>query len=344
MGVQLSELLTKKEITLKELKGKTFAVDAFNTIYQFLAILRTYDGTPLKDSHGNITSHISGLFSRTTSLMQKGLKLCFVFDGEAPELKKEERKRRRALREKAEEEHKKATESKDVAAMKKFSQRLSKLTTDMIKESKELIEALGLPVIQAPSEGEAQASYMVNKGDVYAIISQDTDSLLFGATKMIKNLSVSSRKKIQGKTAYQTVQPELLTLSATLNNLGINRDQLIALGMLIGTDFNVGGIKGIGPKNGLKLIKKHGTNIEALFKEVKWSEHCVTPWEKVFDLFQNMPTTDDYNLEWKAVNEEKVIEILCQRHDFNPERIKNTLNKLNEAKKLQSQQNLSKFF
>jgi len=343
MGVQLSELLSSKEINIKELRGKVFAVDAFNTLYQFLATLRTFDGTPLKDSKGNVTSHLSGLFSRTSALIQKGVRLCFVFDGEAPELKKKERARRRALKEEAELKHKEATEKKDIDSMKKFSQRLTKLTPEMIEESKELIEAFGLPIVQAPSEGEAQASFMVNKGDVYAIISQDTDSLLFGATRMVKNLSISSRKKVQGKVSYQTLNPELVTLKDTLKHLEINRNQLIALGMLVGTDFNVGGIKGIGPKNGLKLVKEH-KDLDKLFEEVKWNDFFPYEWKEVFNLFKEMPVTEDYDLEWKNVDEAKIKEILCTRHDFNSERIDNTLNKLKAARKLQQQQNLSKFF
>ena len=343
MGVKIFDLLPKKNIELKDLAGKIVLLDASLVMYQFLSTIRQRDGTPLKDSSGNITSHLVGIFSRSTKLMQYGIKIAFVFDGKSPELKKKEQKRRAELKAQATIKYEKAVQEKDVENMAKFAKRTSRLTSEMVVEAKELIEALGLPIIQAPSEAEAQASYMVAKGDGYAVGTQDADSFMFGAAKVIKNLTISGKRRKPGKVAYVTVKPELIELGAALNEMGIDREQLIALGMLIGTDFNIGGIKGIGPKNGLKLVKKFGKDFDALFEEVKWSEFFDTEWTEVYYTIKKMPVTDDYTLEWKDVSKDKLFEILREKHDFSEERILSTVEKLQKNKNKQ-QHSLNKWF
>lgn len=344
MGVNIRDLVIKHDISFNGLKDKKFAVDAFNVLYQFLSTIRQRDGSLLTDSRGNVTSHLTGLFSRTTRLMHKGMKLSFVFDGKAPELKLQEQQRRAALKREAIAKHEEASKAGDVENMKKYASRTSRLTPEMIQEAKRLIEALGLPIVQAPSEGEAQAAYMVNKSELYAEISQDYDCLMFGVPRMIQNLTITPRRKLPNRMAYETVTPQMIELSENLNQLGIDQDQLIALGMLVGTDFNVGGIRGVGPKNALKLVKQHGNDFSALFAAVRWHEKFEFPWSEVFYTIKKMPTTDDYRLAWKPLQREKVFELLVEEHDFSRERVESSLEKLEEERKKASQKGLGEFF
>jgi flap endonuclease-1 len=341
MGVNIAELLPKKEIGFKDLSGKIIAVDASLFLYQFLSSIRQSDGQPLTDQNGNVTSHLSGLFSRTVRLMNYGMKLCYVFDGKAPDLKQKERDRRRAIKEDAKAKYQVAKQEGNTADMKKFASRTSRLTPEMVKESKELLHALGVPTVQAPSEAEAQAAYMVKKGDAYALASQDADTLMFGTPLLIKNLSLIGRRKKAGALAYQTIKPELITLSEVLNTLGIDQDKLIALSMLVGTDFNVGGIKGIGPKNALKYAKEY--EIDDIFKEVRWDDHFDIPWTEIFYLIKKMPTTDDYDLKWTDIDETKVQDILVSRHGFGEDRIMSSLKKMMKEKKDNMQKGLGDF-
>jgi flap endonuclease-1 len=100
MGVPLTPIIVKETLTLEQLRGKRLAVDGNGELYQFLALIRLRDGTPLKDSRGRITSHLSGLFYRTTRLIADfGIELVFVFDGQPPELKSAEIDRRRVIKE-----------------------------------------------------------------------------------------------------------------------------------------------------------------------------------------------------------------------------------------------------
>jgi flap endonuclease-1 len=343
VGVSLKDLVVKKEISIQDLNDKKLVVDGNNILYQFLATIRQMDGTPLMDAHGNITSHLTGLFHRSTRLMQNGIKLAFVFDGAPPKLKVAERKRRADLKKDAQQKYEDAKSREDMDAMKKYSMRTSRLTREMIDEATDLISAMGLPVVKALSEGEAQAAHMVKKGEVFAEISQDYDCLLFGVPRMVQNLTISERRKKKDRLSYETVKPQLLLLDENLWHLGISNDQLIALGMLVGTDFNVGGIKGIGPKKAFDLVKKHGEDFSKLFKCANWDDYFDYSWQEVFDLFKNMPVKEDYDLRWNPLDPDKVCRILCERHDFSRQRVEDTLAKLDKSQSRMAQKGLGDF-
>jgi len=342
MGVAIGQILQKQEMELKDLAGKVIAIDAPLFLYQFLSSIRSPDGTPLQDSKGNVTSHLVGLFFRTISLMQKQIKLVFVFDGKPPELKQKERARRRELKQEAAKEYEIAKQREDVSSMKKYAQRMTKLDKNMINEAKELITAMGLPVVQAASEAEAQASYMVKKGDAYAVATQDSDTMMFGATRVIRNISLAGKRKRNKKLAYEVYKPELVLLSENMNNLGLDTDAFVMLCMLIGTDFNVGGIKGLGPKKSLALVKKYHDDPEALFKEVEWDKTFDYDWNEVFYLIKNMPVEENYVLEWNKPDPDKVKEILVARHEFSEDRVDSSLDKL-KVEAVQ-QKGLNEFF
>ena len=343
MGVAFKDLIISEEIKLDDLKNKVIILDAYNILYQFLTTIRGMDGTPLKDSKGSTTSHLVGLFSRTASLMQKGIKPVFVFDGKPPELKQKVHEQRNALKIEAEKKFLEAKGRMDIEEMKKYAARTSRLSKDMVEESKKLVSLLGLPSIQAPSEGEAQAAYMVKENNGFAVGSQDFDSLIHGATKLVRNLSISGRRKKVKTSAYDTIKPELIDLSANLNNLGIDHNQLIALAMIIGTDYNPGGIKGIGPKNSLKLVKQHKSDFDSLFKEVKWNDFFDFEWTEVYYLIKKIPTTDDYELGWKNADDEAIYKLLVDEHDFSAERVKSTLEKLKKESGEKQQKSLGDF-
>ncbi|MGM5482696.1 MAG: flap endonuclease-1 [Nanobdellota archaeon] len=344
MGLQLKDFVKADEISIDELSGKVLAVDAYNILYQFFSTIRQSDGTPLKNSKGEVTSHLNGLFYRTTNLLQKKIKLVFVFDGEPPELKKKEIERRAELKRKAQKEYEKAKEKKDIAAMKKYASRTARLTPEMIQEAKRLVDLMGIPVVQAPSEGEAQAAYMSKKGAAYATVSQDFDALMFASPRIIRNLSISGKKKRAGSPSYTKTNPEILWLDKILNNLGVDNEKLMILGILIGTDFNYGGIKGIGPSKALKLIKKYGDDYDGLFKEAKWEEYFPFSWQEVFNTLRRIPVTDDYDLSWNHPDTPKIQEMLCKEYEFSEERVNLQLEKLEKSTGSRHQKGLGDFF
>jgi flap endonuclease-1 len=326
MGVDLADILPEQPTTLDALANKTLAVDAYNTLYQFLAIIRQPDGTPLKDRNGRVTSHLSGLLYRTANLVEKGIRLVFVFDGEPPELKEMEIRRRRAVKEEATVRYEKAIKQGKVEEARTYAQATSQLKDLMIEDSKRLLDLLGVAWLQAPSEGEAQAAIMAARGDVWGVASQDHDSLLFGAPRMTKNLAITGRRKLPRRDAYVEVEPMLVELDKVLKKLSLTREQLIDVGILIGTDFNPDGVKGIGPKTAVKLIKENGNleNVMSKNQEIKISPEP----SRIRKIFLEPKVTQEYSLNWSRPDEDKTVDFLCRERDFSEDRVRKALNRM----------------
>lgn len=323
MGVQISDILPKEKIEMKQLTGKRIAIDAFNWLYQFLSSIRQYDGTPLVDSKGRITSHLSGLFYRTAKLLEVCIRPVYVFDGEPPKFKYKTKNTRKEIKEEAKKKWEEALERGDLEEAKKYAQQTAELTEDMIMESKELLNAMGVAVVQAKSEGEAQCAYLCKEGLVYSTASQDADSLLFGSPLLIRNLNITGKRKIRGKEVK--IEPEIIKLENVLQTLGITQDQLIILGILVGTDYNPGGIKGIGPKKALDLVKKYET-LDAVLKHVEWNFDIDA--KNIFEFFKNPPVRKISEIKFGKVEKEKIKKILCDEHDFSEQRVDNVLEKI----------------
>ncbi len=346
MGLNIREIVDRRELNISELKGQTLCVDAFNTLYQFLSTIRQPDGTPLMDDSKKITSHLSGIFYRNIALLSEGIKLVYVFDGKAPDLKAKTHKKRKEARDLAEEKYHKAEAAEDDVMMKKYSSQLLRLDDTMIRESKELLEAMGIAVVQAPSEGEAESAYLAKKNkNVYACVSQDYDSLLFGAPKLIRNLTVSRRKKTM--RGFVEVKPEIIELDLLLTTWGISLDKLICLGILVGTDYNPKGVPRIGQKKALDLVRKFETP-EAIFESVREKieelpEEDKFDWKEIFELFKN-PESKDFEFVFPKTDKDKIKEILVEKHNFSEERVDKQLERLKELAKKNSQTGLNKWF
>jgi flap endonuclease-1 len=348
MGVKINDLVreVKRTITFENLFKKTIAIDAFNTIYQFLAIIRQRDGTSLKDFQGNITSHLSGLFYRTINFLEHNIKPIYVFDGISSDLKLETIRERRKVKEVAKEKMEKALDAEDFKKAKKFAQLTSKLDSGMIEESKKLIEYLGIPIVQASSEGEAQSAYLVEKGDAWACASQDYDTLLFGGERLIRNFAISRSKKVRDTTI--TLDIEYVSLSKFLKNFDLTREQLIDMGILIGTDF-FPGIKGIGQKTALDLIKKYNSIENIMKNEVKvGGKEIILDLDTVAEIreiFLNPDVKKDYQVpKPNKINFEKIEELLVEQHNFSKQRINNALERLRKIDSSKVQVSLDDFF
>jgi flap endonuclease-1 len=343
LGVDLRDLVPKKAIKLEELSGKSLAIDAYNALYQFLAIIRQPDGTPLKDNSGRVTSHLSGLLYRTSNLLELSIKPVYVFDGAPPALKEVEIKRRMKVKEEALVRYERALKEGKVQEARVYAQATSHLKDYMTEDSKKLLGLMGVPWIQAPSEGEAQAAHLTKRGHADYCASQDYDSLLFGAPKFVRNITISGRRKLPSKNMYVEVIPEVVELDQVLKECGITYEQLIDVGVLIGTDFNPDGIKGLGPKTALKLIKEHGS-LEQALPHVKNAEFPVEP-QQIREIFLHPKVTDNYRLEWRDPDVEGVVDFICRGRDFSEDRVRKALEKIqNGVTKQKGRTTLEKWF
>jgi len=325
LGVDLGDLVSREKITLEQLSGRSIAVDGYNSLYQFLAIIRGPTGEPLMDRQGRVTSHLSGLLYRTTNMAEKGIRLVYVFDGVPPSLKEAEIRRRSKVKEEALVKYEEAVTRGDFQEARRYAQATSRVKDLMVEDAKRLLDALGVPWVQAPSEGEAQAAYIAKKGDVWAAASQDYDSLLFGAPHLVRNLAISGRRKLPRREAYVEVEPEVVELSRVLSELGISREQLIDLGILVGTDYNPDGVRGVGPKTALKMLKEHGS-IDKIPPTLQ-TEFPEDPL-KIRRVFLNPEVTDNYSIQWREPKTEEVVQFLHRERDFSEERVRNAVERM----------------
>jgi len=332
----LGDLLQRKKIEIKDISGRWVAIDAFNTLYQFLSIIRQRDGTPLMDSQGRVTSHLSGLLYRTTNLIEAGVKVAFIFDGEPPTFKAETLAQRSEAREKAASawEEAKATGQDGF----KYAQAASRINSEILEDGRRLILAMGLPVIQAPSEGEAQAASMCARGEVELVASQDYDSLLFGAPQVVRNLAITGKRKLPKKNIYVDVEPEIINLEEGLARLGISRKQLVEIGIMCGTDYN-SGLSRVGPKTALKLIREK-KDLESILAE---QEEKIENFAQIREFFLHPDVTDDYEIKMKKPRVDEIVSFLVDERDFDKDRVEKTALRLEEEYK-RGQSTLDRWF
>jgi len=317
MGVALRDIIAdyKTPVTWEALPGIA-AIDANNTLYQFLTIIRQPDGTPLMDRHGRVTSHLSGILFRIANFMEKGIKPVFVFDGKPTALKQATIDERRKLRDTAGVKWKEAVERGDDEEAYKQARSSTRVDETITSTSKELLRLMGIPVVQAAGEGEAQAAYMVARGDARYVVSQDYDTLLFGAPTLVRNLTVSGKRKIRGRQV--TVNPERIVLAETLAGLKLTREQLIQIGILTGTDFNPG-VDGVGAKTGLKIVQK-GEFASKLHDKIPDFDPA-----PVMEMFLHPSVNDNYSVAAGHPDAEGIKKMLCDGYDFSEERVNRAL-------------------
>jgi flap endonuclease-1 len=316
------------------------AVDGNNMLYQFLSLIRTPDGISLKDPEGRTTSHLTGLLFRSTRLMlDYDLRFVFVFDGPPHPLKAGVLAERRAIREKARTEWSEALRRHDFQTAWSKAVVMSKLDQPMIDDAKRLLSLIGVPCVQAPGEGESQAAFMASRGDVWAASSRDYDSILFGSPRVVRYLTISGREFLPSKGISRPLRPEMIELSDFLRYHGITRDQLVDLAILIGTDFNEG-VRGIGPKTALKLIKRHGS-LEALPDDLR--PKAPGDLETLRNIFLRPEVTSQYSTQQRPVDDKGLLTFLCNERGFSQERVEVALERLKRISQRTSESDLGRW-
>jgi len=325
MGLDLKPLLVRDKTNLESFTNKIIAIDAYNAIYQFLAIIRGPDGLNLTDSKGKVTSHLTGLLYRNINFLSLGIKPVYVFDGKPPSLKSAEIENRKQIKREATIKYEKAISHGNMDDARKFAQQTTSMRDGMVDDSKHLLSLFGIPYIQAPSEGEATAASLTNTGQAFAAASQDYDSVLFGAKKLVRNFTNSGRRKLPSKNTYIEVIPEIIDYKKNLESLKLTREELVDVGILIGTDFNPNGFERIGPKTAIKLIKENGKleNISKIQEQLERIDYNTI--RKIF-LQPEIAKVD--KIEFGDVDYDGIAEYLSNERNFSRERVDTSLNRL----------------
>ena len=340
MGLNLKDLIVKEKTTLEAFSTRVIAIDAYNAIYQFLASIRGPDGLQLMDSQGRVTSHLSGLLYRNVNFLSLGIKPVYVFDGKAPSLKAAEIQRRKQIKKDATIKYERAIAEGNMEDARKFAQQTTSMRDGMVKESKKLLECFGIPYIDAQSEGEATAAHLTNTGQAYASASQDYDSILCGAKRLVRNFTSSGRRRIPNSNTYIDVVPEVIQTQKVLDALGLTREKLIDVGILIGTDFNPNGFERIGPKTAIKMIRKHSRleDVPQIQEQLQKID-----FEQIREIFLNPKVTDVNEIVFEKVDYEAITGYLVKERSFSNDRVNSTLNRLKRALEKKSQ-NLEQWF
>jgi flap endonuclease-1 len=328
VGLDLKTLCTREKTTLESFTSKIVAIDAYNAIYQFLSIIRGPDGLPLTDNSGKVTSHISGLFYRNVNFLSLGIKPVYVFDGRPPSLKSAEIERRKQIKKDATIKYERALSEGKYEEARKFAQQTSILRDEMVEDSKRLLEFFGIPYVHSPSEGEATAAHLTITGKAYATASQDFDSLLFGSKKLVRNFTNSGKRKLPNRNTTIEIEPEMIDLNKTLTELGITREQLVDIGILIGTDFNPDGFERIGPKTALKVIKQYGKleNIPQISEDLS-----KTDYKQIRAIFLQPKVAEVSELKFADVDYKGITNYLTNERNFSLERVETSLNRLKKS-------------
>jgi flap endonuclease-1 len=349
MGTQIGKLLvnSRHNINISDLSRMKIGFDAYNTIYAFLARIRDQSrgGKLFTDEDGHVTSHLMGLFPRLTHFVNNKIQPVFIFDGKPPVFKETEISSRRQTKIIAKKKQQEAIAEGKMEEAMKYAQATSKITPDILKDTKTLLSFFGIPIIQAPSEAEAQGAWMTTHGMIDAMASQDYDSFLFGCPQVIRNLGVSQRRKLPNQRKFIDVPTEKINLQELLSELKLkDQTQLILLGLLIGTDYNPKGIKGVGPKTALKLVKQY-PRLELLLSHLE-SKHDLQeifpyPPQILVDYFNTPEITEIDKLTINKPNPKRIQDFLVNERNFRPERIERQIKTL---KTLSNQSTLDSFF
>jgi len=340
LGLKLKQLIVREKTNLEFFASKVVAIDAYNAIYQFLAIIRGPDGSYLSDSNGRVTSHLSGLFYRNIRFLSIGIKPVYVFDGKPPSLKSVEIERRRQIKRDATIKYEKAISQGNLQDARKYAQQTSVMKDTMVEDSKKILSLFGIPYIDAPSEGESTAAHLTKTGQAYATASQDFDSVLFGAKRLVRNFSNSGRRKIPNRNTYIEIVPEIIDYEKTLKELGVTREQIVDIGILIGTDFNPDGFPRIGPKTALKMIKEHSKLEKIPQIQDKLSE---VDYEQIRRIFLEPKVAHVSEIKFEKINFDAIIKYLVDERSFSFDRVQTSLNRLKKSIERKSQ-TLEKWF
>ncbi|XP_013137890.1 PREDICTED: flap endonuclease 1 [Papilio polytes] len=326
-----------KEMEIKNYFGRKVAIDASMSLYQFLIAVRS-EGAQLTSVDGETTSHLMGTFYRTIRLVENGIKPVYVFDGKPPDMKSHQLNKRAERREEAEKELQKATDAGDQASIEKFNRRLVKVTRQHGEEARELLKLMGVPVVEAPCEAEAQCAALVKAGKVYATATEDMDALTFGANVLLRHLTFSEARKMPVQEFH---------LDQVLKGLELNHTEFIDLCILLGCDY-CGSIRGIGPKRAIELIKQH-RSIEEVLHNIDTNKYQPPEdWDYINArrLFVEPEIADpkDIELKWSDPDEDGLVKFLCGDKQFNEDRVRNGAKKLLKARSGTTQGRLDGFF
>jgi len=274
-NADLRDLASIREVAFEEIEGSVVAVDAHNWLYRYLTTtVKWTSDEAYTTPDGTEVANLIGIVQGLPKFFEHDLIPVMVFDGAVTDLKADEVADRREKREQAEKRRAAAAERGDTVEAARLEARTQRLTDTIQQTTRDLLRLLDVPIVEAPAEGEAQCAHMAASGTVDHAGSEDYDTLLFGAPTTLRQLTSKGN-------------PEMMDLAATLEDLGVDRQGLVDIAMLCGTDFNEG-VHGVGPKTAVSAINEHGDLWGVLDERDAEIPHAA----EIRELFMNPPASD----------------------------------------------------
>lgn len=323
--------------------GRKIAIDASMCIYQLLVAVRV-GAENLTNDDGEVTSHLNGLFYRTIRLLELGIKPVYVFDGKPPTMKGGELAKRAAVKKANEEAARKAREDGDFELAEKYARRVNRITPEMMEACKRLIRCMGVPVVEAPCEAEAQCAELVKNGEMYATASEDMDSLTFGTTRLVRQLWAGTA----ASAAKKGILPTEYSLQPILEDLDLTMPQFIDLCILCGCDY-IDGIKGVGIVKALSMIRKH-KDLEKIVSTLRADKAYTVPSDYPVDALRDMFVKPDVTpaseitIKWGRPDEKALRKFMVEENQFDTLKMDNGLKRLQASKSKTSQIRVDSFF
>jgi len=355
MGIKgLSKLLSEKSPgCLREQKmdnyfGRKIAIDASMTLYQFLiAVRQDGPGGQLQNMDGEITSHLTGLFYRTIGMMEQGIKPVYVFDGKPPVLKSHELEKRKARIAKNAAEMEAARAADDQEAIVKCERRSVRVTKEQNQDAMKLLRLMGVPVVEAPGEAEAQCAELCKGGKVYATATEDMDALTFGTPILVRHMTMSKERQ-------KKFNIHEYNLKEALEEMDYTMDQFLELCILMGCDYTES-IRGIGPKKAFTYLKKYGSIENFLpelekIKDGKGNIKFTIPkdflYKEAAELFKkpDVIPAEKCKLEWTEPKKDLLIKYMVEDKGFQLERMEKGIRRIQASRRKGSQKRLESFF
>ena len=299
------DLIIEKNIN--QYTGKKIAIDISILLYQVVISVRN-SGADLTNKQGKITSHILGLFNKTTKLLMKGIIPVYVFDGKPPEIKRRILDMRKNIRKKAEEKMANAVSQEDKI---KYFKRSVIITKEQLDDCRALLDCMGVPYIDAPEEADSQCAWLAKTGLVDAVLTEDMDILTFGSPYVIRNLTSFKKKPIE------------ISLQEIKKKFKWSQDQFIEFCILLGcdytdhiTDHNCDEIFKIYQKN-----KSIDESLKIMKKNIKYEESM--------DYFKNPKINDNIqDINMSTPKLAKLNNLLVNEYGLIKYKIQNKLNHL----------------
>lgn len=285
--------------------GKKIVIDASYQLYRYGIAIRK-NGSDICNDEGKSLNHLYAIMYYTIFLLNSGVSPIYVFDGKAPEIKKHVIKNRNNEREKY--ISKLSTVNKNSEEYIKNFRRLYRFGTSEINECMKLLDYMDIPYIRASGEADVYCSKLSRHPDIYGVISNDSDLLVFGTKNLIKNFT--GKNNIDELSLIEVYK--YMKFRANEINYSKNRDliaritheNLIDFAILLGSDY-VPNIKNYNNDQIFEIFVDNNMNLEKTVDSLK-------PYYVPNNYLEKAYQAKNYYLESSRINIDSYIEKLTK--------------------------------